>query len=86
MKKNNAPKIESVRSAAAGETDRKASPKKGGSLGTRALTALICLAVLAYFGVKIYQACADPLITAVLKIRKELLGVSIPNWTSSGEK
>lgn len=65
MKKNNAPKIESVRSAAAGETDRKASPKKGGSLGTRALTALICLAVLAYFGVKIYQACADPLITAV---------------------
>lgn len=29
------------------------------------MTALICLAVLTYFGIQVYDSCADPLISAV---------------------
>ena len=66
MKKHNAPKIESVRNAEEeAALDRDAAGKKGGSLGAKALTVLIFLAVLTYFGIKVYQAYADPLITAV---------------------
>lgn len=66
MKKHNAPKIESVKSAEEEAAfGRKTAGKKGGSLGTKALTALIFLAVVTYFGIKVYQAYADPLITAV---------------------
>ncbi len=66
MKKHNASKIESSRSAEE-ETAlaREAAGKKGGSPGAKALTVLIFLAVLTYFGTKVYQAYADPLITAV---------------------
>ncbi len=35
------------------------------SAGTKALTAVICAAVLAYFGIQTYRYCADPLATTV---------------------
>lgn len=63
MNKRGAPKIESMESGEA--LVRESAGKRGASPGTKALTALICLAVLAYFGVNIYQAWADPLLTAV---------------------
>lgn len=66
MKKKKAPKIESARNSM---TERgpaqEDSKKKNGSPGTKALTALICLAVLTYFGIQVYDSCADPLISAV---------------------
>ena len=34
-------------------------------VGTKVLTAVICLAVLAYFGIQTYRYCADPLTTTV---------------------
>ena len=66
MKKNDAPKIESAQKIPP-EGDRilEDPKKKNGSPGTKVLTALICLAVLTYFGVQIYNAYADPLISAV---------------------
>lgn len=36
---------------------------KNQSVGTRALTVVICLAVLAYFGIQTYRYCANPLTT-----------------------
>lgn len=66
MKKSNTAKIESLRDAETeGGSTGETSGKKGGSPGTRILTALICLAVLTYFGIQIYNSYADPLITTV---------------------
>ena len=39
--------------------------KKNASPGTKALTVLICLAVLAYFGIQAYNVYADPLLTTI---------------------
>lgn len=66
MKKNNAPKIETTQKIPPkGDGTREDPKRKSSSPGAKILTALICLAVLTYFGVQIYNAYADPLITAV---------------------
>lgn len=66
MKKKKAPKIESARDGTTGRNpSQERSKKNSGSPGTKAVTALIFLAVLTYFGIQVYESCADPMISAV---------------------
>lgn len=41
------------------------SEEKSGSPGTKILMAVVCLAVLTYFGIQLYRYFADPLVTAL---------------------
>lgn len=86
MKKKNAPKIESTRDAMPECDSSQESPKKkNGYLGTKALTALICLAVLTYFGIQIYNSCADPLISAVAYTYQEEDTISVTGFMVRNE-
>ena len=53
---------------------------KSKSLGTKLLMALVCLAVLAYFGLQIWGYYTDPLTTAVAYSYQVEKGATVSGW------
>ena len=53
---------------------------KSKALGTKLLMALVCLAVLAYFGLQIWGYYTDPLTTAVAYSYQVEKGATVSGW------
>ena len=59
---------------------------KSKALGTKLLMALVCLAVLAYFGLQIWGYYTDPLTTAVAYSYQVEKGATVSGWVARQEQ
>lgn len=66
------------------EKDKEASVKQH-ALGTKILMALVCLAVLAYFGIQAYQTLADPMMLAVAYTYQVEDSISVTGYVARNE-
>lgn len=66
------------------QKDKEASVKQH-ALGTKILMTLVCLAVLAYFGIQIYQTLADPMIMAVAYTYQVEDSISVTGYVARNE-